>query len=217
MRSRAAGFTNVTITNVDDAGDDEALAPFAWERQDAEALRYPDGSFDVGIVSAGLHHCRSPHRALLELYRVARVAVVALESRDSALMRLAVRLGAVDEYELGAVAVARAPRRRGREHEHAELRLPLDGAGGREDRRLLRAARPASDPLLPPVRAARGAASRPPGARAARCYGWRGPSSPASRACCRGRRTSSGSRSRSRVCRATCSPGWRPRTSRTSA
>jgi SAM-dependent methyltransferase len=100
----AAGFTNVTITNVDSAGDEGALAPFAWERQDAEALTYGDGTFDVGIVSAGLHHCRSPHRALLELYRVARVAVVALESRDSALMRLGVRFGAVDEYELGAVA-----------------------------------------------------------------------------------------------------------------
>jgi SAM-dependent methyltransferase len=99
-----AGFRNVTITNVDSAGDDGALAPFAWAHQDAEALTYEDGSFDVGIVSAGLHHCRSPHRALLELYRVARVAVVALESRDSALMRLGVRLGAVDEYELGAVA-----------------------------------------------------------------------------------------------------------------
>jgi ubiquinone/menaquinone biosynthesis C-methylase UbiE len=100
----AAGFTDVTITNVDDAGDDGSLAPFRWERQDAETLTYEDGSFDVALVSAGLHHCRSPHRALLELYRVARVAVIALESRDSALMRLGVRLGAVDEYELGAVA-----------------------------------------------------------------------------------------------------------------
>jgi ubiquinone/menaquinone biosynthesis C-methylase UbiE len=100
----AAGFTDVTITNVDDAGDGGSLAPFRWARQDAEALTYEDGSFDVALVSAGLHHCRSPHRALLELYRIARVAVVALESRDSALMRLGVRLGAVDEYELGAVA-----------------------------------------------------------------------------------------------------------------
>jgi SAM-dependent methyltransferase len=99
-----AGFTTGTISNVDSAGDDGGLAPFAWEHQDAEALTYPDDAFDVGIVSAGLHHCRSPHRALLELYRVARVAVVALESRDSALMRLGVRFGAVDEYELGAVA-----------------------------------------------------------------------------------------------------------------
>ncbi len=99
-----AGFTDVTITNVDAAGDDGALAPFRWERQDAEQLTYADGSFDLTLVSAGLHHCRSPHRALLELYRVARVAVLALESRDSALMRLGVRLGAVDDYELGAVA-----------------------------------------------------------------------------------------------------------------
>jgi ubiquinone/menaquinone biosynthesis C-methylase UbiE len=99
-----AGFTNVTITNVDSAGDDGALAPFAWEHQDAEALTYEDDSFDAAIVSAGLHHCRSPHRALLELYRVARVATIALESRDSLLMRLAVRLGAVDDYELAAVA-----------------------------------------------------------------------------------------------------------------
>lgn len=99
-----AGFTSVTITNVDRAGDDGALAPFAWEHQDAEDLTYEDGSFDAAIVSAGLHHCRSPHRALLELYRVARVAAIALESRDSSLMRLAVRLGAVDDYELAAVA-----------------------------------------------------------------------------------------------------------------
>lgn len=101
---RASGFTDVTITNVDSDGEAGAFAPFRWERQDAEALTYEEASFDVAIVAAGLHHCRSPHRALLELYRVARVAAIALESRDSALMRLAVRLGAVDEYELGAVA-----------------------------------------------------------------------------------------------------------------
>ena len=99
-----AGFTDVTITNVDTAGDDGSLAPFAWEHQDAEALTYEDDSFDVAIVSAGLHHCRSPHRALLELYRVARVAAIGVESRDSSLMRLAVRLGAVDDFELAAVA-----------------------------------------------------------------------------------------------------------------
>ncbi len=101
---RELGFERVTISNVDEAVAAEELAPYEWSFQDAEALSYPDGSFDVTVVSAGLHHCRSPHRALLELYRVARVAALALESRDSSLMRLAVRLGAVDEYELAAVA-----------------------------------------------------------------------------------------------------------------
>ena len=99
-----AGFTDATITNVDSAGEEGVLAPFRWERQDAESLTYADGSFDVGIVSAGLHHCRSPHRAVLELYRVARVGILALEARDSTLMRLAQRIGVVDEYELTAVA-----------------------------------------------------------------------------------------------------------------
>lgn len=98
------GFLNVTISNVDEDVAAEALAPYGWSYQDAESLDYPDGSFDLTVVSAGLHHCRSPHRALLELYRVARVAALALESRDSSLMRLAVRLRAVDEYELAAVA-----------------------------------------------------------------------------------------------------------------
>src|SRR6476659_8445532 len=74
----ACGFTDVTFTN---------LSANADERQDAEALTYDDGSFDFAVISAGLHHGASPHRALLELYRVARHGILALEARDSALMR----------------------------------------------------------------------------------------------------------------------------------
>jgi SAM-dependent methyltransferase len=101
---RSLGFEHVLISNVDESVAAEHLAPYEWSYQDAEDLQLEDESVDVAVVSAGLHHCRSPHRALLELYRVARVAAIALESRDSTLMRLAVRLGAVDEYELAAVA-----------------------------------------------------------------------------------------------------------------
>jgi len=101
---RSLGFEHVTISNLDEREQAAGLEPFAWRHEDAESLSLEAASVDVALVSAGLHHCRSPHRALLELYRVARVAAVALESRDSALMRLGVRLGAVDEYELGAVA-----------------------------------------------------------------------------------------------------------------
>jgi ubiquinone/menaquinone biosynthesis C-methylase UbiE len=101
---RDLDFEHVTISNVDEAVAAEELTPYEWSFQNAEALSYPDGSFDVTVVSAGLHHCRSPHRALLELYRVARVVAIGLESRDSTLMRIAIRLGAVDEYELAAVA-----------------------------------------------------------------------------------------------------------------
>jgi len=88
-------FGDVTLSNLD---------PAQGRVEDAEALSYPDGSFDFGIVSAALHHCRSPHRALLELYRVSRIGMLALEARDSALMRLANRLGVAEEYELTVVA-----------------------------------------------------------------------------------------------------------------
>jgi SAM-dependent methyltransferase len=98
------GFRDVTITNVDETMTSEDCEPYRWERQDVEALTYPDEAFDWAVVSAGLHHCRSPHRGLLELYRVARRGVLAIESRDSALMRAAIRVGVIDEYELEAVA-----------------------------------------------------------------------------------------------------------------
>src|SRR5918999_5139586 len=98
------GFEDVTISNLDEREQGAGLEPYGWRLEDVESLSLPDESVDLALVSAGLHHCRSPHRGLLELYRVARVAVVALESRDGTLMRLGVRIGAVDDYELGAVA-----------------------------------------------------------------------------------------------------------------
>ena len=97
------GFEGVTISNVAEEGAPD-VSPYRWRVLDAEQLACGDESYDLVAVSAGLHHCRSPHRALLEMYRVAREAVFVLESRDSLLMRSAIRLGAVDEYELTAVA-----------------------------------------------------------------------------------------------------------------
>ena len=96
------GFTDVVVSNLD-----EAFAPLVpdgrWSYQDAQSLTYDDRSFDWVFVSEGLHHCRSPHRALVEMYRVGRKGIVAIEARDSALMRLAVRVGMADAYELAAV------------------------------------------------------------------------------------------------------------------
>jgi SAM-dependent methyltransferase len=89
----AAGFRDFVITGLEGEG----------EQQDAERLTYADGSFDVVIAHAGLHHCHSPHRALLEMYRVARKAAIAFESRDSLLIRTAVRLGLTMDYETDSV------------------------------------------------------------------------------------------------------------------
>jgi SAM-dependent methyltransferase len=99
----AAGFTNVLVSNLDERAAEDGYAPYEWSYQDAQRLEFPDGSFDFAFVADGLHHCASPHRALLEMYRVSRTGVIVIEARDSALMRLATRLGLSPEYELEAV------------------------------------------------------------------------------------------------------------------
>jgi SAM-dependent methyltransferase len=97
-------FSNVVITNLDErvtAGDQ--FAPFEWSNQDAHNLTFDDESFDFGFVADGLHHCGSPHRAVLELYRVSRKGIIVIESRDSLLMRTANQLNLSPRYELEAV------------------------------------------------------------------------------------------------------------------
>jgi SAM-dependent methyltransferase len=110
------GFRRVTISNLDsrldsridsriDSGiDGREFAPYSWSLQDVESLGFEDGAFDFVVVHQGLHHCHSPHRGLLEMYRVARVGVLAFEPRDTRLVRLGVRLGFGQEYEIAAVA-----------------------------------------------------------------------------------------------------------------
>ena len=100
----ARGYRAVTISNVDTRIDTSGdYAPYAWSYQDAETLSFDSDSFDLVVVHAGLHHCHSPHRALAEMYRVARRALVLVEARDSLLVRLAARLGLTDDYEVEAV------------------------------------------------------------------------------------------------------------------
>jgi SAM-dependent methyltransferase len=97
------GLKNVTITSLDPVVTSGVMAPFTGSLADVRKLPFADGSFDFVFVSDGLHHCDSPHGALLEMYRVARTGVIVFESRDNLLMRLGVRLGWVEDYELSAV------------------------------------------------------------------------------------------------------------------
>jgi SAM-dependent methyltransferase len=97
------GFSDVTITNVDESYEDK-VGKLKWERQEAEATTYADNQFDVAIVHAGLHHCHSPHRALLEMYRVARKSVIVFEARDSLAMKIARWAGFTPDFELEAVS-----------------------------------------------------------------------------------------------------------------
>ena len=99
------GFKHVTISNLDVRmpGDENQYAPFAWSFQDAENITYLDKDFDFCIAHNGLHHCHSPHRALLEAYRVVKKGVLVFEPRDNWTTRLGVRLNFGQEYEVAAV------------------------------------------------------------------------------------------------------------------
>jgi len=106
-RDRAAllscGIRAATISNVDPRMTGNEYAPFEWKFQDAEHVSFENDSFDFCIAADGLHHCQSPHRALLEMYRVARLGIIVLEPRDNLTTRIGVRLGFGQDYETAAV------------------------------------------------------------------------------------------------------------------
>lgn len=96
-------FINVIISNLDSRLLGDEFKPYEWDYQDAENLTYRDNEFDFVIVHAALHHCRSPHRALLEMYRVAKTSLIAFESRDSLLMSFLEKTNITPSYEHIAV------------------------------------------------------------------------------------------------------------------
>ena len=77
----ALEFTNVTLSGLYEGDAEGTLAPFAWSVQDAQNLTFEDASFDFCFVSDGIHHCASPHRAILEMYRVSREGILVFDSR----------------------------------------------------------------------------------------------------------------------------------------
>jgi len=89
---REAGLKNFELSNI--GGDVEI---------DVENLSYPDGAFDAVIVHSGLHHCASPHRGLLEMYRVAKRCIILFEPADNMVTRLGQKLGIGQTYEFAAV------------------------------------------------------------------------------------------------------------------
>lgn len=96
------GFRDVTLLNLAEAPQS---LPAGWKyvRASGDRLPFPDDSFDAVIAHATLHHCRSPHAVLLEMYRTARRLAMFIEARDSMLMRVIERLGVTQVYETSAV------------------------------------------------------------------------------------------------------------------
>lgn len=97
------GFTNATLSNLNGELEVAYDTTFPWSRQDAENLSYSDGEFDWVIEHNGIHHCASPHRAVLEMCRVAKRGIVFFEPYDNLVTRIGVRLGFGQEFEHAAV------------------------------------------------------------------------------------------------------------------
>lgn len=97
------GFKNVTISNLDSRMTGNEFEPYLWSYQDAEQISSEDDSFDWVLVHAGLHHCYSPHKALLEMIRVGRKGAIVFEARESFLMNLAMKFGLTPVYEIEPV------------------------------------------------------------------------------------------------------------------
>ena len=98
-----SGYKNVTISNLDSRMDLNQYSPYKWSYQNGENLSFADCSFEYTVIHAGLHHCRSPHKALLEMYRVSQKGVLSFESKDSLFIRLGLKLKLLYQYELPAV------------------------------------------------------------------------------------------------------------------
>jgi hypothetical protein len=90
----ACGFESIVLSNIDSSGIN----------LDAENISLPDSSYPIVFSHAVLHHCRSPHKAVGEMVRVAQKHVFFLEPNDSWCLRMLVRLGFSFPYEIFAVA-----------------------------------------------------------------------------------------------------------------
>jgi SAM-dependent methyltransferase len=99
----AAGFTRVTISNLDSRMTGGEFAPYPWKFANAASLPFQDGSFDYVVVHAAIHHDAEPHRVLTEMYRVALKGLLAFEARDSWVMRRLEQLNMAQTYEHAAV------------------------------------------------------------------------------------------------------------------
>ncbi len=97
------GFKNVTITNVDSRMNKDSFIPYKWNYQDVENLKYKNEEFDICLVHHGLHHCSSPHKGLLELYRTAKTGIIIFEGLDNLITKIGKIAGIGENYELAAV------------------------------------------------------------------------------------------------------------------
>src|SRR5437773_5895207 len=102
-----AGFQDITLSNfrpeLEEDRDPGLCLKVRRLTLDAERIELEEGSFDCVFAHEVLHHCRSPHKALCEMLRVARKHILLLEPNDSLSMRVLTWAGFSFPYEIFSV------------------------------------------------------------------------------------------------------------------
>jgi len=101
---RACNFSRITLSNIEGAsgnGADPENLPIL--PIDAEDIALPNDAYDNVFAHEVLHHCRSPHRALCEMLRVAKRRVLIMEPNDSVFLNLLCRMRFSFPFEIVAV------------------------------------------------------------------------------------------------------------------
>jgi ubiquinone/menaquinone biosynthesis C-methylase UbiE len=105
---RNLGYTNFAITYHDEK-EKENLQNYGFEinknlfKADVRNLKFENQSFEYVITNATLHHVDQPHKAITEMYRVAKKGVLIIESNDSLTMQIACKLKFAEEFEVSSI------------------------------------------------------------------------------------------------------------------
>ena len=94
-------FKRVTLSNIDLAQLRGAEKyKFKKKKIDFRSLfKIKNNSYDYVVVHASIHHTSRPHNILIEMYRIAKYGILIIESNDSFIMRLSVRLNFSENFE----------------------------------------------------------------------------------------------------------------------
>ena len=98
-------FKKITLSNIDLAQLKGAEKyNFKKIKIDFRNLfKIENNSYDYVVVHASIHHTSKPHNILLEMYRIAKYGILIVESNDSFIMRLSVKLNFSEDFEKSAL------------------------------------------------------------------------------------------------------------------
>ena len=98
-------FKKVTLSNIDLA-QLKGTEKYNFKKIKIDfrnLFKIKNNSYDYVVVHASIHHTSKPHNILLEMYRIAKYGILIVESNDSFIMRLSVKLNFSEDFEKSAL------------------------------------------------------------------------------------------------------------------